>query len=355
VRVTTAGGATFGRRAFLAGGLSTAATVLLASCAAPEVAAPAPTVTPQPVYTSTYIAPAPTELAPLRGTSVPVGGLAHASIAAKIDNHEEARPQFGLERTDIVFEELVEGGLTRYLAVWHSDLPEEIGPVRSIRPMDPDIAAPYGGIICYSGGQEIFVDMMEATNVYNAIHGSSETEDTFYRTDLRDAPHDVLVLAPTVVAQHADIPAPPQQWAYAADVAGSSAARDGSPTSLIQVTFSGERYPAWGWDALTGRFLRSQEGMPDLDQSGAQLGATNLIVMRVAIDSTYGYVPKTVLVGSGEVHVSAGGRTIHGTWSKADQTSPIRLVDDRGMTIRLAAGNTWVELLPDFGAVTLTA
>ena len=109
---------------------------------------------PAPAYVSTYETPAPTQLAPLRGTTVPAGSLAHPSLAAKIDNHEGARPQVGLDRTDIVFEELVEGGLTRYVAVWHSDVPEQIGPVRSIRPMDPDIITPYGGIVAYSGGQE---------------------------------------------------------------------------------------------------------------------------------------------------------------------------------------------------------
>ncbi|WP_158437871.1 DUF3048 domain-containing protein [Naasia lichenicola] len=346
------------RRAFLAGALSAGASILLASCSVPEVsAAPAttPTPAPTPEFVSSYVAPAATELAPLRGTSVLVGSLARPSIAAKIDNHEEARPQFGLERADIVFEELVEGGLTRYLAVWHSDLPDQLGPVRSIRPMDPDIASPYGGIICYSGGQEIFVDMMEATNVYNAIHGSSDTDETFFRTDLRDAPHNVLVMAPAVVGQHVDLAPPAQQWAYSADALGSSAVREGTPSARIDVVYSSERYPSWQWDDAAKRYLRSQEGAPDLDLSGAQLAATNVIVMSVAIDGTYGPVPKTVMVGSGQVWVSTGGSTIHGTWSKADQLGAIRLVDDRGMTIRLAAGSTWVQLLPQSGTITLSA
>lgn len=75
----------------------------------------------------------------------------------------------GLQHTDIVFEELVEGGLTRYVAVWHSNVPAEIGPIRSIRPMDPDIISPLGGIVAYSGGQYRFVQLMRATPVHNAI------------------------------------------------------------------------------------------------------------------------------------------------------------------------------------------
>ena len=134
-------------------------------------------------------------LAPLTG-EVAAAPITTPSLAAKVDNHPGARPQFGLERADIVVEELVEGGLTRYVAIWQSDVPDEIGPVRSIRPMDPDIISPFGGIVAYSGGQYRFVEAMEATGVYNAIHGQSDTEDTFYRTDLRDSPHDVIVRAP---------------------------------------------------------------------------------------------------------------------------------------------------------------
>ncbi|WP_347057338.1 DUF3048 domain-containing protein [Blastococcus sp. HT6-30] len=53
----------------------------------------------------------------------------------------------------MVWEEVVEGGITRYVAVYHSTVPGEIGPVRSVRPMDPAIAAPLHGLFAFSGGQ----------------------------------------------------------------------------------------------------------------------------------------------------------------------------------------------------------
>ncbi|MET0589839.1 MAG: DUF3048 domain-containing protein, partial [Naasia sp.] len=203
-------------------------------------AAPAPTASP--VFVSDVVQPEPAVLAPLRGT-VLAQASAHPSIAAKVDNHEEARPQYGLERSDIVFEEMVEGGLTRYVALWHSDIPDLIGPVRSIRPMDPDIISPFGGIVAYSGGQEIFVDMMRDTDVYNAIHGGSSTDATFYRTDDKDAPHDVVVMAPVVVSEHLDLAPPSAQFSFSLDPASSTAAKEGVPTSRIDTVFSDERYP----------------------------------------------------------------------------------------------------------------
>lgn len=256
----------------------------------------------------------------------------------------------GLERTDLLFEELVEGGITRYVAVWQSDIPEILGPVRSIRPMDPDIVSPFGGIICYSGGQSRFVQLMQATPVYNAIHGQSDTEDTFFRTNDKDAPHNVMVRAKQVLAQHPDIAAPQQQFAYSLDGPSSTAAKIGAPTAVIAYRFSSIYYGTWVWDATAQKWMRVQQDEVDRDSYGNQLSANNVVVIRVNVVNDKG-VPKTELYGGGEAWISSGGATVHGSWSKAASTEPIRLADDNGVTLRLAAGNTWFELIPPGGSV----
>lgn len=336
-------------RRFLAIACLGATTVLFAGCAAAE---PMPTPSPTPSYTSTYEEPAPLVFAPLTG--VPVddpAALAHSSLAAKIDNHWDARPQVGLEHTDVVFEELVEGGLTRYVAVWHSDVPAEIGPVRSIRPMDPDIISPFGGIVAYSGGQNRFVQLMRSTNVYNAIHGQRDTDDVMYRTKTKAAPHNVIVKAPELIAMHPDIPPPVQQYSFAADLAGSTGAREGAPIAGVDLVFGGAAHPSWRWDAASARWLRFQDAAADLDSAGGQLSAANVVIVRV--DVTHGLgLPKTELVGGGEAWVLSGGGIVHASWSKPDRLSPIRLIDDTGAVIRLAPGNSWFELVPNSGSVT---
>ncbi len=311
-----------------------------------------PTPTPTPSYTSTFVTPPPTVIAPLTGEVIEAGMALNPSIAAKIDNHVEARPQVGLERTDIVFEELVEGGLTRYVAIWQSDVPDEIGPIRSIRPMDPDIISAFGGIICYSGGQQRFVVLMQRAPVFNAIHGQEATADTMYRTKTKPSPHNVLVKAAVIVGQHPELPAPGQQFAFAFDVASSTAAKDGAAASAVNITFSTASAPSWTWNPATATYLRAQKGVADMDSNGAQLGAVNVIALRVGVSTGLG-VPKTELIGSGEAWVSSGGRSIHAVWSKDSATSAIVLRDDQGVTIRLAPGNSWIELVPTAGSVTL--
>lgn len=341
------------RRAVFGRAVAISLTAMLAAASLAGCAVNRSTPTPTPSaspWVSTYITPDPTQLAPLRGTTVPVGSLNHSSIAAKIDNHWDARPQVGLERTDILFEELVEGGITRYVAIWQSDIPELLGPVRSIRPMDPDIVSPFGGIICYSGGQYRFVQLMLNTPVYNAIHGQSDTENTFFRSKTKDAPHNVMVKAQEVLAQHTDIAPPQQQFAYSLDGPSSSAGKAGIPTSAIQYRFSDIYYGTWNWDAAGNKWMRVQQDAADLDSNGNQLSATNVVALRVNVVNDGG-VPKTELYGGGEAWFSSGGATVHGSWSKASATEAIRLVDDNGVTVRLAAGNTWFELLPPQGSV----
>jgi len=324
--------------------------LLLSACSGAVPVASTPTATG---WESTYVEPAPIELAPLRGTEMAAATAAHPSISAKIDNHDAARPQIGLERTDIVFEELVEGGITRYVAVWHSDVPDVIGPVRSIRPMDPDIMSPFGGIAAYSGGAQAFLGMIRSAPVFNASF-DEDTTGLFSRISSKSAPHNVVLEASEMVSRHNDLPAPPQQFGYAPSVAASSAMVDGTPISAINMRFSTVRAPSWSWDAAGASYLRSQEGAPDLDGNGAQLTATNVLTLRVAIDHRYGSIPKTMMIGSGDASVSTGGQTLSATWVKDSRDDPIRFVDANGVTIRLAPGNTWIELVPiDQGSLEL--
>jgi hypothetical protein len=327
-----------------------ASALLLSGCETPSldlIVAPTPTSThaPRPVGQGE---PVPIEFAPLRGTPADPAAMRHPSIAVKIDNHEDARPQIALNRTDLVFEELVEGGLTRYVAVWHSDVPDAVGPVRSIRPMDPGIAGPLDGIIAYSGGQQYFVDLMKATGLVNLVF--DEDDSLFERADERPGPHDLILAAAEAVRQHAELLPPSVQFAYGTADPLAAPALGAVATSHIELVFSEGRYPSWDWDPAMFAWLRSQEGRPDLEASGDRVRATNVVTMRVGIDWPYEEVPLTLMVGSGEVWVSTGGRTAHGTWSKADDGARIVLTADDGSPLRLAPGNTWIELVPNEGA-----
>jgi len=341
-----------GRPRLVAAVLVAAVSALaLAGCGSRAATPTAPPTTEVARPSPSPSRPPPPAVDPLRGTLSPAGATSHPSLAAKIDNHYDARPQIGLNAADIVFEELVEGGLTRYLVVWHSAVPAEIGPVRSVRPMDPDLVTPFGGMIAYSGGQQVFVDMMQAAPVVNLVFDFDDT-GLFHRADERPSPHDVILDAAEAMRRNAALPPPPPQFAYGTADPLDAAQFGATPTNRIDLAFSEGSTRAWEWDAGSSAWLRSQEGEPDVEASGERVRATNVVVLRVAIDDTYGEVPRTVAVGTGEAWVSSHGRTAHGTWSKAAADRPFTLRADDGTPIRLAPGSTWVELVPAAGSAS---
>ncbi|MFM6967214.1 MAG: DUF3048 domain-containing protein, partial [Rhodoluna sp.] len=336
---------------------STAATALaLTGCAGGSIALPGigSTPTPDKVYVT----------APLTGVKYEEGtpeanGLAGPSVTCKVDNSEAARPQQNLNKTDMVFDEMVEGGLTRFVAVFHSQLlttdadSKAIGvaPVRSIRPMDPDIISQFGGIVCYSGGQLKFVNMMRATKVFNASETSEQGNHTFSRLTTREAPHNVQVNVKLLAANHPEIAAPQQGFDFAPALDSATAVTTGQAVSRIKVAFPAA-LAEWVPSADGKQWLRIQDGKVDTDSATKeQLHATNVVVLEVQEDRSYadpkyGHIPKAVLIGKGKAWIFTGGKYVEAQWSKANQTARIILTDASGAAINLAPGNTWVELKP---------
>lgn len=331
--------------------LLTAAVFVLAACTqGTDAEAPSPTTPTGEASDDTASEVVLGDTAPLTGLPFGDENLNRPSLAAKVDNHPAARPQLALDRADIVFEELVEGGLTRYVAVWHSDVPPEIGPVRSVRPMDPDIVSPFGGILAYSGGQQRFVEAMLRTPVESAIHGQSNVNDFFYRSPDKVAPHNVIVRAVELVENFGDLAPPKQQFAYSSDVATATAVASGEELAGFTARFSSFQAPSWEWSASDGAFLRSQtNGAADVALSGQRIGATNVVSIFVDIQVIQD-IPTTFLVASGSGFVATGGHIVAVTWSKASPEAVIELRDSAGQEVTLAPGITWVKLLPAPGS-----
>ena len=304
----------------------------------------------------------PVETAVLTGVTYPLGTnhfLSGPAVMGKVDNAPDARPQNALNQADIVFEEMVEGGMTRFLAIWQSNLPETFGPVRSVRPMDPDLAAPFGGIINFSGGQKPFVKAMEATDVFVANETNQQGKHTFERVHDRIAPHNVMVHAQVEANQHKNIKAPSQQFFFASNTAQATANKGGKAVTDFTVTFPAGK-PTWTWNAKASAWLRSQYSEKETDATDKkQLHATNVVVLKTKIDRSfkdykYGYVPRTIVIGGGAGYVFSGGKKIEVTFKKTKQTDPIRIIDKNGKDVKLAPGNTWIELMPaDVGSIEI--
>ncbi|WP_277208267.1 DUF3048 domain-containing protein [Isoptericola croceus] len=271
------------------------------------------------------------------------------AVAVKIENSAASRPHTGLHQADIVWEQVVEGGVSRFVAVYHSTYPREVGPVRSVRPMDPATVAPLQGILAASGGQPPFLRAVEKTGTQLLTHDDGDRG--FWRSGARAAPHNVYGNVKSF-ARQADrkrAEPPPAQFAYAAKRKDATARSEGKKGRTADVRLSPAQRTTWSWGK--GSYRRSDNGRASMS-SGNRVTARNVLLLRVDVtstsyrDPTGAPVPKAELVGRGRGVLLGGGKAVTVTWSKKRPKAPLRLSLPGGGDVLLEPGNTWVELVP---------
>ncbi|MEM9035007.1 MAG: DUF3048 domain-containing protein [Actinomycetota bacterium] len=304
-------------------------------------------------------APPPTELAevaapfPLTGAAVgDAAAVDRPALAVKIDNAPSALPQAGINDADVVFEERVEGGLTRLLAIFHSQDTDEVGPVRSARSTDiPILATLVQPLFAWSGANAAFAELVRQSNVVDV--GVEAAFDAYEARDDRPQPSHLFSSTEALyAAADGQGVAPRQMFRYRADDSFPPSAREIEGITIdygaTTVTFT--------WDAGAGGWLRTQDGEPHLDTDGEQVAPTNVVVRFVtyvdsgSVDSNGNPVPEAQLQGLGDAWFLVDGRLIEGQWDQRARALPAQYLALNGSFAQLDPGNTWV-VLPDEGAV----
>ena len=300
--------------------------------------------------------PPPPKRCPLTG-QLPSGGqdVDRVALAVKIDNVDVGRPQAGLDRADLVIEETVEGGLTRLFVVFQCDKASSVGPIRSARTTDAALLRLLdGAVFGYSGANPKAIKPVAATS--HAVLLSYDDNPTLYHRDnSREAPHNVFTSTETLVKaglkKDDSLDAPPALFTYG-DLGAA-----GKPAKSVSLRWSPDASADWTWSS--SHWLRTQNGTPDVLTNHHRVSADNVVLMRITTKDTGirdvagNPSPDDVVVGKGKVWVFRDGKVVVGTWKRSDIGSPMTLQDAQGKPIALAAGKTWVELLPKNATVSL--
>lgn len=287
-------------------------------------------------------------------TGVPVEKLPQRpAVAIKVENTSSSRPQSGLEDADVVWETIVEFDVSRFVAVFHSTYPKEVGPLRSVRPMDRRIVSPLDGVFVFSGAQAGILRQIRQTDELFPVD-ENNAAGSMWRSPNRFAPHNlygnVKEFAEIADASHSD--SPQEQFAFARGDEKSVVATEGKKIKNLSLRLSTASAPSWRWDSASKTFLRSEGGAPHYSAAGDQLSAVNVVVVEAEhFDSGFNaqndaVVPDYRLKGEGKATVITQGRVLEGTWRKKKMADPLTLWTKDGEPLTLAHGNTWVELLP---------
>ena len=300
-------------------------------------------------------APAPSTTAPATFplTGLPSGGAAEAgrpALSAKIDNIAAGRPQAGLNTADLVVEEPVEGGLTRLFATWQSKNADQVGPIRSARPVDALLLRQLGpSLFAFAGASAGVLQVIRSDSGATLIQPSS-APDAFRRVSDRSAPHNTFSSTGALYAAGRRTNSklgPPR--AFLTFGAGPPAAA--KPVQIARISFSSASRASWQWK--DGAFVRYQDGTLDRLADGGAVSTANVVVMSVAVRAgsnvdVLGHpTPDPVLTGSGRLWVLRDGKVVEGTWRRRGAAdSPVELLGPDGKPVPLHTGRTWIELLP---------
>jgi hypothetical protein len=306
--------------------------------------------------------PTPVPYNPLTGRQVEdAARIRRRIVAAKIDNAPLARPQFGLGAAGLVYEQLAEGGLTRFLAFFLDAAPEKVGPIRSARLTDIYLGQEWDFLLAYAGAgrttsrllAEALVPAFKAPELGENLQGTP-----YFRDNARAIPHNMFVRVEEVREIAARDPQIPKE-VFIQPFPFAQPPETG-PLRTLNMPYVPEAAVRWAYDAGTNTWKRTMAGRPHLDAlNNQQIESDNVVVQYAQIftaqnvepDSAGNPVLDTELKGSNRLRVFHSGQMFEGTWSKESDRAKTqyRLADGAPMPFR--PGKVWIHIVPtDFQA-----
>ena len=272
-------------------------------------------------------------------------------LSIKVENSPEARPQTGLNSADVVYETVVEGGITRFHLIFQSVIPKIVGPVRSARLSDLWVVPQYHGVFYYSGASNSVTARVSQAGLPDLSEDAGTTYP-YFRSAARPAPHNLYITMSKAFEEarrhkfDMSVSVPKLEF-------GTASATTSSATAVksVYVPLSSFNNVTWTYDKKHDVFLRQNNHVIQVDAaSGKRLAAKNIVVMWAkytpASHDKVGSVTWDIrLGGRGRATVFRNGRRYNATWV-ATRTQPPHFVDKNGRPIRLARGNTWFEVVP---------
>lgn len=330
---------------------------VFAFSATPRQASALPTLAP------VRAVPTPTALpavlpGPLDGLPTKRNIATRRPLAFIVDNYSpDARPESGLSRASVVFETVVEGGVTRLMPIYLEKDASQVGPIRSARPYFVDWAAGYGAGLVHAGGSPAALQELDETPRVASVE-ALQSESQFYRLPSKPAPHNLFSStggARTILKQLGAGVAEPYTWLRFHPISPTT-----SSSPAIHIDFSTPAVSSPPQYAVTYRYdgrhnvyRRGVGGLADTDaNTGKQIGASNVVILFTSITPIRGDNAGRLHIrdtGSGAALYLIGGRVIHGRWSKRSRVAALRFWHGGHRPVALNPGQTWVEVVPRGG------
>jgi hypothetical protein len=275
------------------------------------------------------------------------------AVAVVVNNHPKARPQSGLHKADLVYEVLAEGNVTRFLAIFESEQPENIGPVRSARDYYLDLAKGYDSFFVAHGFSPEAKRMLNNDYIDN-INGVYHDGTLFKRADFRQAPHNSYITFENIEKGAEDsgysLTKKPEGLKFFEEEQLDQIS--GEETKKVQISYGTSNFDvAFEYDAQANKYHRYSNGEDTIDlESKESVLLDNILIVEMehqVIDND----------GRKEINLTSGGRGYllqkgirnEVTWENVDGRI---LPFINGEEAKFVPGKTWINIVPNLDRVT---
>ena len=280
-------------------------------------------------------------------------------VAVVVKNDRKASPQYGLSNAAVLYEALVEGGMTRFLAVYSdASLVKKVGPVIDSRAYFFDFAANHNAVLAQAGSTANGNSVMSARGIKVLDAISGEMSPGFYRDEIlskaRGYENSVLTdenglgarAAQYGISMKAVNPVSPFTTL---DYLQNREMTGGKYCTYLSIPFSTNMTIEYTYSTLSNKYSRVQYDEPHKDAvNGKQLNFTNLIILTIdytVINESTGEMNINDS-GTGTGYYIYGGSCIQIKWQRTDGTNPIRLFEQDGLTpLQISSGNTYIAVV----------
>lgn len=280
------------------------------------------------------------------------------TIAVVIDNVGDAVPQTGLNEAMLVYEAYVEGGLTRFLAVYKNTSLDTIGPTRSARPCFVDYVLENDSIFVHYGGSERGLNDVKKYNIDNA-NGIESPANVFWRTSKKKAPHNALTGTQNIL-EYADKKGyrkTTEERNVLNYVIDPINLEDGMTANTVNVPYSTSKVK-FIYNAETEKYERYVGDEIRKDWlTGETITAKNIIITfaeNYTTDEDNGYGRQEIEnVGSKDGYYITNGKAIKIKCDKTSREKKTVYKDLAGKEIEVNDGNTFIQIVPPSMNVTI--
>ena len=269
-------------------------------------------------------------------------------FAVMLDNHDDARPQAQISKADIIYEYRVEGEFTRYMALFQSNFPEGVGPVRSARPYFVQTAKEYNAIYAHWGGSEAGLAEVRSRNVVD-LDGIALEGIVFHRNkDVgKRAPHNGYISLPELenylVEKGVDVNDNTASLNFYAEDENI----DGIDVGEITLNFNKNYKTNFIYDEASGKYKYIRQGEAVLDEAaGEEFTTDNLVVLfqKGVVAGPKGTL-KLANIGTGSGLLLQKGKLLPITWEKENEDARTILKDSDGNEIKFYPGRTFFSIV----------